>query len=84
MKDKQNQQDYSTSFTEALIYLVGGVFVLYISGGGFVEIAIIIIVWLLSVSWKGFTCCGLCKKTKEGKKKHSSESDTDEEDDYAN
>lgn len=83
MEGKQNQQDYSTSFTEALIYLFGGVFVLYISGGGFVEIAIIIIVWLLSVSWKGFTCCGLCTKTKGGKKKHSSESDTDE-DDYAN
>ena len=68
-KDKKTQEDYGTSsFTEAVIYLLGGVFVLYISNGGFVEISIIILVWILSVSWTGFDCCGICGKETRKKK----------------
>ena len=82
-KDKKTQEDYGTSsFTEAIIYLLGGVFVLYISNGGFVEISIIILVWILSVSWTGFDCCGICGKETRKKKEHGSESDTDEDEEY--
>lgn len=68
----------AVSFEEAVIYLLGGVFVLYLSNGGIVEIAIIVLVWLLSISWKGINCCYSCQN-KSNRKVHGSESDTDEE-----
>ena len=50
MSSKGNSGDQTAvSFEEAVIYLLGGVFVLYLSNGGIVEIAIIVLVWLLSI-----------------------------------
>ncbi len=79
MSSKGNSGDQTAvSFEEAVIYLLGGVFVLYLSNGGIVEIAIIVLVWLLSISSKRIDCCCSCQNI-ANKKVRGSESDTDEE-----
>jgi hypothetical protein len=72
-KPLYNKDAAKVSFGEGVVYLVGGIFVLYLSNGGLVEIGIICIVWFLSLNSR--------KKKKKLKKKRGSESDTTDDDD---
>ena len=72
-KPTYNKDAAKVSFGEGVVYLLGGIFVLYLSNGGLIEIGIICLVWFLSLNSR--------KKKTKSKKKRGSESDTTDDDD---
>ena len=73
-QSKYSNSPTVVSFQEGIFYLLGGIFVLWLSNDGLVEIGVICIIWIFS----------LVSRRKKKKKRHlNPESDTssDDEDD---
>jgi hypothetical protein len=74
-KGKHSHSPTKVSFEEGVIYLLGGIFVLWLSNAGLVEFGVICLVWFLSLA---------VRRKKKQKPKHLNPDSDTSSDEYEN